>query len=62
MRYRVYMSIVIDAPNDRQAYEHALKLDSLLKGPMVQMAAASEGIRLSGDGAPVVHQPQRDVA
>ena len=62
MKYRIFMSVVVDAPNDQQAYEYALKLDALLKGPMVRMAAASEGIRLSGDGDPVVHQPQRDVA
>lgn len=62
MKYRIFMSIAVDATNYREAYEYAKKLDTMLKGPMVQMAAASEGIRLSGDGEPVVHQPQREVA
>lgn len=57
MRYRVLMSVAIDAASDRQAYEHALKLHGLLKSPMVKMAVESEGIRLSGDGQPVVHEP-----
>jgi len=57
MRYRVLMSIEIDARDDRQAYENALKFESLLKNPMVRMAVESEGIQLADDGRPVVHQP-----
>jgi hypothetical protein len=53
------MSIEIEAPNDRQAYDHATKLTELLKSPFVRMAVEREGIRLSGDGKPVVYQPQR---
>lgn len=54
------MSIEVDAANDRQAYEYALKLAELLKSPLVRMAVAGEGIQLSGgDGRPIVHQPQR---
>ncbi len=62
MRYRVMMSVAIEATNDRQAYEHAAKLAELLKGPLVKMAVESEGIRLSGgDGKPIVHHPQREL-
>lgn len=61
MRYRVTLSIAIDAPNYRHAHEQAEKLLELLKGPLVRMAVEGEGIRLSGDGRPVVHQPQREV-
>ena len=61
MRYRIMMSVAVEAGNDRQAHEHAKKLAELLKGPLVKMAVESEGIRLSGgDGRPVVHQPQRE--
>ena len=60
MRYRITMSMAVEASNDRQALEQAKKLAELLKGPLVKMAVESEGIRLSGDGRPVVHQPQRE--
>lgn len=59
MRYRVLMSIEVEASGDRQAHEYATKLAELLKSPLVRMAVDGEGIRLSGDGRPVVHQPQR---
>lgn len=60
MKYRVTMSIEVEAGDDRHAYEVAKKLDGLLKTPLVKMAVAGEGIRLSGgDGKPIVHQPQR---
>jgi len=63
MRYRVMMSIEVDAANDRQAYEYAAKLAELLKTPLVKMAVEGEGIRLAfGDGRPIVHQPQREIA
>jgi hypothetical protein len=55
------MSMAIEAGSDRQAHEQAKKLQELLKGPLVKMAVESEGIRLSGDGRPIVHQPQREV-
>lgn len=61
MRYRILMSVAVEAANDRQAHEHAKKLSELLKGPLVKMAVESEGIRLAGDGAPVVHQPRREL-
>jgi len=57
MRYRVFMSIEIDAKDDRQAYENAVKFESLLKNPTLKFFVESEGIQLSGDGDPVVHQP-----
>lgn len=57
MRYRILMSVEVDASDDREAYQKALKLDGLLKSPMVRMAVMSEGVQLSGD--PIVHQPQR---
>lgn len=60
-RYRITMSMVVDARDDRQAHEYAVKLAELLKTPFVRMAVADEGIRLSGDGQPVVHQPQREL-
>jgi len=61
MRFRVTMSITVDARDDREAYEYAKKLAGLLKSPLVKMAVEGEGIRLSnGDGKPVVHQPQRE--
>ena len=59
MKYRVQMSIEIDARNDQEAYEAALKLKGLLATPVVKMAVQSEGIQLSGNGRPIVHQPQR---
>jgi len=62
MKYRIVMSIAVEAANDRQAHECATKLMGLLKSPLVRMAAEGEGIRLSGDGKPVVHQPQRESA
>lgn len=57
MRYRILMSIEIEARDDRQAYESAVKFEGLLKNPMVRMAVESEGIQLSDDGRPIVHQP-----
>lgn len=60
MRYRVVMSIAIEAQNDRQAHEHAMKLKKLLESPIVRLTVEGDGIQLSdGDGRPVVHQPQR---
>lgn len=60
MRYRIFMSIAVEAVNDRQAYEYATKLADLLKTPLVRMAVEGESIRLSGDGRPIVYQPQRE--
>jgi hypothetical protein len=54
------MSIAVDAREDRQAYEYAVKLLELLKSPLVRMAVQGEEIQLSGDGRPIVHQPQRE--
>jgi hypothetical protein len=63
MRFRVMMSVAIDAASDRHGHEQALKLLELLKSPMVRMAVQSEGIQLTdGHGHPVVHQPQREYA
>lgn len=60
MRYRILMSIAVEAGNDRQAHAQAKKLKELLKGPLVKMAVEAEGVQLSGDGFPVVHQPKRE--
>jgi hypothetical protein len=60
VKYRIAMSIEVDARDDRQAYEYAKKLAELLKTPLVRMAVSGEGIQLSGDGRPIVHQPQRE--
>ena len=63
MRYRVMMSIGIEARDDREALEHALKLEGLLKESYVRMAVTGAGIQLSdGDGSPTVHRPQRERA
>jgi len=60
MRYRVTMSIEVEAASDRQAHEHAMKLQELLKSPIVRMGVEGAGVRLSGgDGRVVVYQPQR---
>ena len=60
MRYRVLIGLEIEAQDDRQAHESALKLDGLLRQPIVQMAIEGEGIRLAhGNGNPITHQPQR---
>ena len=50
MKYRIVMSIEVEARDDNQAYEQATKLSKLLKGPLVKMAVSGEGIQLSGDG------------
>jgi hypothetical protein len=61
VRYRIAMSIEVEAYDDRQAHEYALKLVELLKSPLVRMTVEDDGIRLSGgDGRPIVHQPQRE--
>lgn len=60
MRYRVTMSIEVEARNNQEAHDQALKLKELLKSPLVRMAVEGEGIQLSGDGRPIVHQPQRE--
>jgi transaldolase len=62
VRYRILMSVAVEARDYRQAHEHAKKLSELLKGPLVKLAVEAEGIRLSeGNGRPIVHQPQREV-
>lgn len=57
MRYRIYMSVDLEARDDREAHENALKLSEMLKSPMLKMAVAAEGVQLAGE--PVVYQPQR---
>jgi hypothetical protein len=59
-KYRITMSMAVEAINDHQAHDYAVKLAELLKSPLVKMAVSNEGIRLSGDGRPIVHQPQRE--
>jgi len=57
------MSVAIEAANDHQGLEQAIKLLELLKSPLVRMAVENEGIRLAdGNGSPVVHQPEREYA
>lgn len=60
MRFRILMSIAVETTDYRQAHDHALALVELLKSPLVRMAVEAEGIRLSGDGSPIVYQPQRE--
>lgn len=61
MRYRIMMSVAVEAKDERQAREYAGKLKELLGSPLVEMAVKSEGIQLSGgNGRPVVYQPQRE--
>jgi len=60
VKYRITMSMAVDARDDRQAYEYATKLQELLKSPLVRMAVSGEDIQLFGDGQPIVHQPQRE--
>ena len=62
MKYRIAMSVAIEATSDQQAYELAKKLKELLKSPLLRMHLASEGVQLSGDGRPIVHRPEREVA
>ena len=61
MRFRIMMSVEVEARDSREAHEYALKFSNLLKSPLVRMAVEGEGIRLAGsDGRPIVHQPQRE--
>ncbi len=61
MRFVVFMSIEIEARDERQAHAHALKLSELLKSPLLKMTVEGEGVRLAGDdGHPVVYMPQRE--
>jgi len=57
MRYRILLSVDVNANNDRQAADWAKKLGDLLKNPLVTMSIEGEGIRV--DGQPQVYQPQR---
>jgi hypothetical protein len=62
VKYRMLMHFVVEARDDREANEVAIKLDKLLKTAMVRMAISDEGIRLAdGDGKPVVYAPQPEV-
>lgn len=54
------MSMEVEVRDHRQAHEYAVKLLGLLKTPLVRMAVAGEEIQLSGDGSPIVYQPQRE--
>ena len=47
VRYRVAMSIEVDASSDAEAYGYAEKLAELLKSPMVRMAVQGDGIKLA---------------
>lgn len=58
MRYRIFVGVEVEESGAAQAYQTALKLEVLLKQPLVQMAISGEGIRLSGgESALIVHQP-----
>lgn len=60
VKYRVTMSIRVEARNDEQAHEYALKLKKLLDSPLVRMAVEGDGVRLSDGGRPIVYEPQPD--
>lgn len=62
MKYRITLSLAVDAGNDQQAHDYAKKLRELLRSPLVKMAVEGDGIKLSGDGRVMVHQPQREIA
>jgi hypothetical protein len=59
MRYTVTVSMKIEARDDSEAHEHALKLKKLLESPLVRIAVESEGVKLAQGASPVVYQPQR---
>jgi hypothetical protein len=62
MRHKILMHFVVETRDDRDASEIAMKLDKLLKTPLVRMAIHNEGIRLAyGDGKPVVYAPTREL-
>ena len=58
MKYRIMLSIEVETRAEAEAYRHAEKLLGLLKSPLVRMAVEGEGIKLSGDGHPIVYAPQ----
>lgn len=60
MRFRVLMGLSVEATDEREAFEFAKRIDELLKSPEAVMLVQLKGIRLAGDGAPDVHQPQRE--
>ena len=57
MRYRIIMSVAVEANNQRQAHEFAKKIKELLNSPEARMMMNMNGIELAEDGRPVVHQP-----
>jgi len=58
MKFTVLMRMSIEARTPEEAAAHALKLRELVKNPLVRMAIEAEGVRLDGDGQPVVFAPQ----
>lgn len=58
MKFKVLMEMTIEARTPQEAREHAVKLKDLVKNPLVRMAIEAEGVRLDGDGQPVVFTPQ----
>ncbi len=60
VRFRILVSIEVQAQNEPEADAHAKKLSKLLKNPLLRMQLESEGIRLVGDDGPIVHKPQRE--
>ncbi len=59
MRYRISLSIEVDASGDAQSLEYARKLKELLASNNARMMLEIEGIRLSGNGRPTIYQPKR---
>lgn len=60
MKYRVGVSIAVEAHSDSEARQIAQKITALLRAPFVRMAVENEGIRLSGDGEPAVDALHRE--
>jgi len=58
MRFRVLMEMQIEARTPQEAKEHAVKLKELIKNPLVRITLEGEGVKLVGDGLPVVFNPQ----
>lgn len=59
MKYRVTLSLEVDARDDREALEYAKKLEGLLKTPLARATVRSAGIQLFDEGQPIVYHPQR---
>lgn len=59
MRYRLTVSIEVEARSLDEAKANTHKLCALIKEPIVRLSIESEGIKLAnGNGNPVAYNPQ----